>query len=210
MGRRCYIMTTPQTGSQPLSFDDWIEAGLLFITDKGRSQLSIDGVATCLGVTKGAFYGHFNHKADFENALLQHYVKMMADQLAMELSQMESPQDQLKALINRHFECNQSRLSLRFRAWGLDNPEVSEELRKVDQFRFKQANYMFQELGFSKGEAQVRSHMLLTLLQGESCLYSQLSPAERIEQIEVLYCFFAAPRETPPENSDNHNSQLAA
>ena len=44
------------------------------ILDNGFSGTSIDMVINQLGLTKGAFFHHFNSKDDLANALIQRYV----------------------------------------------------------------------------------------------------------------------------------------
>ena len=189
-------MMAPQAKPPTLTHQNWVEAVLDFIKDEGYTNLSIDGICALLGVTKGAFYYHFNNKSDFEEALLEHYIETTAFRLAAELSMMETPQMRLKALLVKQIELSCHRVCLIFRAWGLENPNVAKSLEKLDQFRLKHTNYLFQELGFSLGESAMRSRMLVTLIQGESSLYSQLTIEERKEQLELRYRFFLEAHKT--------------
>lgn len=175
-----------------LTRKDLLEAGLGFIKDEGHKHLSIDGVMVKLGVTKGAFYYHFDNKSEFEEALLEHYIDTTALRLAAELSLLETPQQRLKTLLEKQIESNCNRVNLVFRSWGLQNPNVAKSLEKLDQFRLTQSKYMFQELGFSQDESDMRSRILVTLIQGESSLYSQLTIEERKQQLELRYRFFLA------------------
>jgi AcrR family transcriptional regulator len=184
------VMKTRRIKPRTLTLKDWFEAGLDFIKHEGHTQLSIGGISAWLGVTKGAFYYHFNDKADFESALLEHYLERTAFRLAAELSKMETPQMRLKVMLMKQVEPYCHSLCLALRAWGLENPSVAKALKKLDQFRLAHANYMFQELGFSLEEAAMRARMLVTLIQGESFIYSPLTNEERMEQLELRYKFF--------------------
>ena len=177
--------------SPKLTAEDWIEQGLEFIQRAGHSHLRIENVCKLLGVTKGAFYYHFSDKSEYERALLDHYTKTTMRRLADELSLLSTPQMQLREVLRKQIEIDHTRLSLIFRAWGLENPAVAEALTKMDQVRLKHAKFLFQELGFPPQKAALRAQVLVTFLQGESGLYCQLTRQQRLEQLEERYQFFA-------------------
>ena len=174
-----------------LTNEDWVEKGLEFVEQVGHPHLCIDKIAAWLGVTKGAFYYHFNDKAEFERALLDHYIATTIQGLVNELSLLTTPQQRLKEVLRKQIEIDHTRLSMIFRAWGLENPSVAEALNKIDELRLKHAYFLFQELNFPSPEAAVRARVLVTFLQGECGLYCQLSRQQRLEQIEERYRFFA-------------------
>jgi AcrR family transcriptional regulator len=174
-----------------LTAKDWVEKGLEFIQRAGPSHLKIENVCKLLRVTKGAFYYHFSDKSEYERALLDHYTTTTMRRMADELSLLNSPQKQLKEVLRKQIEIDHTRLSLVFRAWGLENPAVAEALTKMDQARLKQAKFLFQEIGFPPHKAAVRAQVLITFLQGESGLYCQLTRQQRLEQLEERYQFFA-------------------
>ena len=52
-----------------LSRTQWLDQGLLTLADKGPQYVKIDVLCLELGVTKGSFYHHFSHHADFVSGL---------------------------------------------------------------------------------------------------------------------------------------------
>ena len=114
----------------------------------------------------------------------------------------------LKALLVKQIELSCHRLCLIFRAWGLENPNVAKSLERLDEFRLKHSNYLFQELGFSPEESAMRARMLVTLIQGESSLYSQLTLKERQEHLELRYRFFLEARQTSQARPRNQGVHL--
>ena len=181
----------PAVKSSRLTSEDWVEKGLEFIQQVGHPRLCIDKIAKWVGVTKGAFYYHFSDKTEFERALLDHYIATTIHNLATELSLLTSPQMRLREVLKKQIELDHTRLSMIFRAWGLENPSVAEALNKMDQLRLKHANYLFQDLGFLPREAAVRARVLVTFLQGESGLFCQLNRKQRLGQLEERFRFFA-------------------
>ena len=177
--------------SPRLTSEEWVRKGLEFVQQSGHPRLCIDKVAKWLGVTKGAFYYHFSDKAEYERALLDHYVATTIQNLSKELSLLSTPQMRLKELLKKQIEIDRTRLSMIFRAWGLENPSVAEALKKMDRLRLKHANYLFQDLGFPPREAAVRARVLVAFLQGESGLFCQLTRKQRLAQLEERFRFFA-------------------
>ena len=182
---------TQSVNSTKLTSEDWVEKGLEFVRQVGHPRLCIEKVSKWLGVTKGAFYYHFSDKAEYERALLDHYTATTLQNLTNELALLASPQMRLREVLKKQIELDHTRLSMIFRAWGLENPSVAEALNKIDQLRLNHASYLFQDLGFSPQETAVRSRVLVTFLQGESGLFSQLSQQQRLEQLEERFRFFA-------------------
>ena len=181
----------PSVKSPKPTSEDWAVKGLEFLQQMGHSNLCIDKIAKWMGVTKGAFYYHFSDKAEFERALLDHYIASTIQSMANELTHLTTPQMRLKEVLRNQIEINHTHLSLIFRAWGHENPTVAKALKKIDQFRLKHTNYLFQDLGFPPREAAMRSRVLVTFLQGETGLFCQLSRQQRLEQLEERYRFFA-------------------
>jgi len=181
----------PAVKSSRLTSEDWIEKGLEFVQQVGHPRLSIDKIAKLLGVTKGAFYYHFSDKSEFEQALLDHYIATTIHNLTNELSLLTSPEMRLREVLKKQIELDHTRLSMIFRAWGLENPSVAEALNKMDQLRLKHANYLFQDLGFPPREAAVRARVLVTFLQGEAGLFCQLNRQQRLGQLEERFRLFA-------------------
>jgi len=185
------VSVTVLVKSPKLTREDWVEKGLEFVQQVGHSRLCIDKIAKWLGVTKGAFYYHFSDKAEYERALLDHYIATTIKNLANDLSLLSTPQMRLREVLKKQIEIDHTRLSMIFRAWGLENPSVAAALKTTDQLRLKHATYLFQDLGFPPREAAVRARVLVTFLQGESGLFCQLSRQQRLEQLEERYRFFA-------------------
>jgi len=173
-----------------LTSEEWVRKGLEFVQQSGHPRLCIDKIVKWLGVTKGAFYYHFSDKAEYERALLDHYIDTTIQDLSKELSLLNTPQMRLREVLKKQIEIDHTRLSMIFRAWGLENSSVAEALKKMDRLRLKHANYLFQDLGFSPREAAVRARVLVTFLQGESGLFYQLTRQQLLNQLEDRYRFF--------------------
>lgn len=56
-----------------LGREDWVLAGLEALAAGGPAALKVEATARRLGVSKGSFYWHFRHRADWRDALLGYW-----------------------------------------------------------------------------------------------------------------------------------------
>lgn len=58
---------------RPSRKQDLLDAGIAAVLSQGATQTTVDGVCREVGVTKGAFFHHFQGKDDFVSAMLQNF-----------------------------------------------------------------------------------------------------------------------------------------
>ncbi|WP_319498678.1 TetR/AcrR family transcriptional regulator [uncultured Cohaesibacter sp.] len=68
-----------------------IRAGLVSLTERGFSDVSVDEILSASGTTKGTFYHHFKSKADYGQALIEAYDTYFAGKLDRWLSDASLP-----------------------------------------------------------------------------------------------------------------------
>lgn len=68
-----------------------IRTGLICLTERGFSDVSLDEVLKASGVTKGSFYHHFKSKADYGMALIEAYDVYFAQTLSSWFSRDDLP-----------------------------------------------------------------------------------------------------------------------
>jgi AcrR family transcriptional regulator len=66
----------------------------------GYYGTSMSDITKATGLTKGAIYGNFKNKEDLAFAAFKHNVDLVVDRIKSELIQIDSPVDQLRALLN--------------------------------------------------------------------------------------------------------------
>nr|WP_321458379.1 TetR/AcrR family transcriptional regulator [uncultured Cohaesibacter sp.] len=60
---------------------DLIKVGLVYLTERGFADVSVDEILQASGKTKGSFYHHFKSKADYGQALIEAYNDYFAAKL---------------------------------------------------------------------------------------------------------------------------------
>lgn len=68
--------------SRPSRKNDLLDAGIASVLTQGATQTTVESVCSEVGVTKGAFFHHFQDKDDFVSAMLQQFGQRGAEALA--------------------------------------------------------------------------------------------------------------------------------
>ncbi|WP_144290129.1 TetR/AcrR family transcriptional regulator [Ideonella sp. A 288] len=88
---------------RPSRKNDLLDAGVAAVLNQGATQTTLESVCTEVGVTKGAFFHHFQDKDAFVSAMLQHFgdrgaASLAAVDLAIQPTALEHLQTYLGAL----------------------------------------------------------------------------------------------------------------
>jgi len=85
-----------------------MDAAQAMILNQGYGGTSVDQVINSVGLTKGAFFHHFNSKSDLAKALIQRYadegIKVFADTLERSHKLSDDPLQQLLILVGLYIE----------------------------------------------------------------------------------------------------------
>jgi AcrR family transcriptional regulator len=178
-----------------LSREKFLENSLPVILREGGEQLRIDWLVAKLGVTKGSFYWHFTGREDFVCSLLDYWDAKMnrsAGRIVTE-SDSEDPIENLRRLMLAVFENDFDRGDITFRAWAAHDPLVAKLVRKVDRYRFGVVTSLFEALGFTGSELEIRVRVCLTFMSLEGAVGTTLTKAQRIAQLDDRVRFLTRP-----------------
>jgi AcrR family transcriptional regulator len=169
-----------------LSRTQWLDQGLLTLAEKGPKSVKIDVLCQELGVTKGSFYHHFSHHADFVSALLEHWESTHTLQLIEDVAGIATAQERSQRLSQLVYS-KDMRPEVAMRAWGKSEPEVAARVNAVDAHRL---NYLT-ELGISMGanatQAKLIARMAYAQLVGIQHLQAHISADEAAEMDLALH-----------------------
>lgn len=100
----------PKTPKVLLSAQDWAEAALNAIGERGVEGVAVEPLARALGVTKGSFYWHFPNRDALLTAALQRWEARETDEVLARVAQETNPRARIKRLVT---EVNTSRRASR-------------------------------------------------------------------------------------------------
>ncbi len=127
-------MPKGKAGSDRLTRDDWVSAGIEALEETGFLSVRADALARRLGVSRGSFYWHFADVAAFEQALVERWRDMVLAALDTPPAVDETPLERFRTIMWRSLRTQRS-LEAAFRAWGAVNTHIQVALRRVDANR---------------------------------------------------------------------------
>lgn len=166
-----------------LTRQDWIDAAIELLARSGIGAVSIERLATNLGVTRGSFYHHFSDRDDLLRETLQHWVQQWTFAIREQVAGLGlDPRTTLLALMKTIRSKRAADFDAPFRAWALHDPVAREVVKQVDEVRLSFIQSQFEALGFSGLDAENRARLYLHYEMAAPAMFSGPS-AEREEQL---------------------------
>lgn len=162
---------------QRLTRQDWIDAALELLSEVGIGSVSVDQLATRLGITRGSFYHHFSDRQELLDALLLYWeeewtVKIRDQLIAFSLD----PSTTLMALMRAVRANSATYYDAPVRAWALHDITAREVVQRVDKIRLEFIRTQFEKLGFEKLDAENRARLFLYYEMVEPAMFLAASP----------------------------------
>lgn len=174
-----------------LSRTQWLDQGLLTLADKGPQYVKIDVLCQELGVTKGSFYHHFNHHADFVSALLDHWESTHTRQLIEAVASATSASERAERLSQLVYS-KDMRPEVAMRAWGKSHPEVAARVNAVDTQRLQYLTELAVSMGANEKQAKLLARMGYAQLVGIQHLSAHITADEAVEMDQALHAMVYA------------------
>ena len=167
-----------------LTRQDWEQAALELMAEKGVGGLAVEPLARRLGITKGSFYWHFPGRDELLTAALLRWERQDEENLGKSFQAKEKPLDRLENFIWRTTQqtlTHQIHLAL---CADQQNALVSEVLGRVTNRRIAFLAKALQELGLDVAAANKRATLLYSAYVGYLHLQShRLMPPTGDEQL---------------------------
>ncbi|MFB7981927.1 TetR/AcrR family transcriptional regulator [Streptomyces vinaceus] len=154
-----------------LTADDWADAALAALVERGLAAVAVEPLAARLGTTKGSFYWHFANRDALVAAALARWEESSTERIirAMEAGEPD-PAARLDALLRgATVAVVDDPKEVRLLAAG-DHPEVAAALARVTERRVGYLAHLFELLGFPAPEARRRGFLAYTSYLGHAQL----------------------------------------
>jgi AcrR family transcriptional regulator len=174
-----------------LSRTQWLDQGLLTLAEKGPQYVKIDVLCLELGVTKGSFYHHFSHHADFVSALLDHWESTHTRQLIEAVAGVATASERAESLSQLVFS-KDMRPEVAMRAWGKSHPEVAARVNAVDAQRLEYLTELAASMGANAPQAKLLARMGYAQLVGIQHLSAHITADEAVEMDQALHAMVYA------------------
>jgi len=181
----------PERKQRKLSTSDWLQQGIEALRIYGIRGLNVEELAKFIGVTKGSFYWHFKDRRDFYAKLIQYWEYDFNTVMIEKIQSLSGSADErLKYLIELVLDEELGKYDFAIRSLAPFDDLAEQTVAKVDKQRMGFARRLFEEMGFSKKEAAVRSRIFYLHFIGEFLVFKDKE--ERSMYISEKHKFFTS------------------
>ncbi len=150
----------------------WLDAALSALVQGGIASVTIEKLATGLGVTRGSFYHHFQDRPELLKELLDYWVQNWTLAITEDISALSlDPRNSLLALIRLIYHRHAADKDVAFRAWALHDEEARKIVSGVDEIRLDYVKSLYQGMGFKGLDAENRARLTLYYQVAEPTLF---------------------------------------
>lgn len=124
--------------------EQWLNAALELLVEHGPGALTIERLGARVGLTKGSFYHHFRHLADFRTALLAHVEEVGYTTVVRVADEALGPRARLARLADE-VASGSPAFETALRAWAASDPEVAALTARLDRERLDYLDALLSE-----------------------------------------------------------------
>ena len=153
-------------GHPTLTAADWAEAALQLTAEAGLSALTVDALASRLGVTKGSFYWHFRSRADLLTAALARWEHRATTETMKGLEAVPDPRRRLELILDASSQAPRARSLYAALASAADDPVVGPVLDRVGVARIAYLESCYRALGLDQSSARATAVFAYSAYRG--------------------------------------------
>ena len=165
----------------------WIDEGLRALAAGGPDAVRIETLAQTLGVTRGGFYWHFDHRRALLEEILDTWERLSVDEV---IERVESEGGDAKAKLRRLSALAASsdeplRIDLAVRDWSRREQTVAERLRRVDNRRMDYLRSLFGALSPDADDVEARCLVFYSLWIGSHFIAAEHGSRSRADVVKL-------------------------
>ena len=190
MGIELHPVNTRIKPKLRLSRRHWLEVALELLQDEGINAVSVDALATKLGITRGSFYHHFKGREDLSTEMLNYWkqkwtIEIRDDVAALGLDGVQS----LAALNNLIKHRKAAGYDTAIRAWAIHDDVAQAVLKEADSIRLDFIRSQFDEIGFKGLDLENRSRLFLYYAMTEPAFFDppDNETAWKLDQVRLNF-----------------------
>ena len=164
---------------------EWLQAGLDTLAEGSLDDVTIEGLARKLGISKAGFYWHFKNRQDLLQNLLSYWIHETTE-IAVDNPELQKmpPKKRLQTAAELIVDYNLAGFDMAFRQWARKDNLAAKAVRKVSRMRFNFILQAFHELGFRGNDADMRAMLYTAYHSSEAMFFTDISKKRRHELIK--------------------------
>lgn len=165
-----------------LGQEDWLNAALESLNEKGIDAVKVLPLSHKLGVTRGSFYWHFADREDLLRQMLEYWERELTDVVIVAATALDgSSQEKLGYVIHNVLLYRQSRYDTAISAWGMFDERAALAMKRVLRKRMRFVSRLLQASGLDKDDAALKARFLV----GFMLVDAVMMPRETVKQAEA-------------------------
>ena len=169
-----------------LTRESWIIAAFETLYEEGIDAVCVEPLAKKLKVTKGSFYWHFKNRPELHNALLDYWEKEMTQSVLDEANKFHgNPRQRLINALTEIVGKERTKYDPAVRTWAKTNEKVNKVVEYIDKIRLSFLKGLFDDIGFDKQEAEIRSRLMYYYIMGESLVTVKEPMSTRLKKLGI-------------------------
>ena len=145
---------------------DWVEGATAVLARDGLFGVSIDRLATHLGVTKGSFYAHFESRDELIAAVLERFHSLDTGEVIARADQIADPRQRLACFLEFGFERLEWGQVFAALCSACSDPRVEPVMRQITEERMNYLEKALRGVGFDKAAARDRATLIYATYVG--------------------------------------------
>ncbi|GAB4245746.1 MAG: hypothetical protein Tsb0034_24380 [Ekhidna sp.] len=146
---------------------DWIKLGFELFANHGEAGIIVDKMVAKLKCNRSSFYWHFKSKKGFIREIVDYWMDFDTEAIIALTEKSQSPKVKLKSLVATVFHKDpQMDFVFYLKRYAQKDDTIRDLIDQVDQRRMKYVSDIFQELGYSKKDAELKASIFYKYLIG--------------------------------------------
>ncbi len=168
-----------------LSKEDWLQAALDVLNERGVDSVKVLPLSKVLGVTRGSFYWHFKDREDLLQQILKYWERELTDTVIQQTRKLDgSAADKLRNVIASVLYQSMDRYDTAVRAWSLFDSSALNTMKRVERKRLRFLTELLGQSGLDQAATQIRSRFLYGYLMTGIAAAGRPTRAEKARAIE--------------------------
>src|SRR5215212_3281436 len=165
----------------------WVEEGLRALAAGGPDAVRIEALAQTLGVTRGGFYWHFDHRRALLDEILDAWERLSVDEVIQRVdAEGGGARAKLRLLSALAGASDEPLLiDLAVRDWARRDQRVGERLRRVDNRRMDYLRSLFGALSPDADEVEARCLVFYSLWIGSHFIAADHGARSRADVLKL-------------------------
>lgn len=173
---------------------DWLETALRVLVHEGIHAVTIERLASTLGVTRGSFYHHFQDRSELQRALLEYWQVEATGRIMEQVAVLQlDPGTTLLALSRAIRHSKAAQYDVAFRNWALHDDHAMELVRKTDEMRLAFVREQFAKAGYKDQDLENRARLFYYYELADPMVFAEQSEDLENALVEVRHRLLTGP-----------------